>query len=208
MAITITACGDSAQDKKDRAEKAAAQVAAQAASAACVVAKASYQKSFDQGDYWEAAQAIKGAHGCMNGATSYQLAAEAEILHYKKTINNRSESPGMRLFILERLDKAYPEEAKEFQKLKPELSEKAKREAHDEEIAAAKRSASRRKAEATRRKKEGVRIGMSQSEVIASSWGKPNHVNRTVTARGTHEQWVYGGGYLYFEDGVLTSIQN
>jgi SOS-response transcriptional repressor LexA len=33
-------------------------------------------------------------------------------------------------------------------------------------------------------------------------------VNRTTFARGVHEQWVYDGGYLYFEDGVLTTIQN
>jgi hypothetical protein len=25
-------------------------------------------------------------------------------------------------------------------------------------------------------------------------------------AFGTREQWVYGGGYLYFTDGVLTAI--
>lgn len=60
-----------------------------------------------------------------------------------------------------------------------------------------------------RKKKEGVRIGMTQQDVIDSMWGKPERVNRTITARGVHEQWVYGnGGYLYFEGGLLTSIQN
>ena len=33
-------------------------------------------------------------------------------------------------------------------------------------------------------------------------------VYKTINSSGTHEQWVYGGGnYLYFDDGVLSSIQ-
>ena len=55
----------------------------------------------------------------------------------------------------------------------------------------------------------GVSIGMNQNEVIASSWGKPRSVNRTTYSSGTHEQWVYGSGnYLYFTNGILTTIQN
>ena len=56
--------------------------------------------------------------------------------------------------------------------------------------------------------KRGVSIGMSMQEALASSWGKPRKVNRTITATRIREQWVYSGSYLYFEDGVLTSIQN
>src|SRR5450830_359465 len=52
---------------------------------------------------------------------------------------------------------------------------------------------------------EGVSIGMSAEAARASSWGKPRMVNRTITANGKHEQWVYGGNnYLYFTDGFLT----
>jgi hypothetical protein len=55
----------------------------------------------------------------------------------------------------------------------------------------------------------GVRIGMSADAVLTkSSWGKPASVNRTTTAYGTREQWVYGGNYLYFTNGILTAIQN
>ena len=58
-------------------------------------------------------------------------------------------------------------------------------------------------------KKPGVRLGMTPDQVIGSSWGKPQRVNRTISVRGEREQWVYdGGNYLYFENGVLTSIQN
>jgi hypothetical protein len=53
----------------------------------------------------------------------------------------------------------------------------------------------------------GARIGMTSNGVLKSCWGKPRHVNTTITARGKHEQWVYGGGYLYLDDGVVTSIQ-
>ncbi len=60
------------------------------------------------------------------------------------------------------------------------------------------------------KKKPGVKIGMTAKQVIENtSWGKPNKVNRTTNRYGTREQWVYGGGnYLYFENGILTSIQN
>jgi hypothetical protein len=62
-----------------------------------------------------------------------------------------------------------------------------------------------------KRKREGVSIGMTREEVLMSSWGKPDRINKTTTASGTREQWVYSGGrgYLYFgENGRLTTIQN
>ena len=63
--------------------------------------------------------------------------------------------------------------------------------------------------EKARKKREGVSIGMSAQNVIDSSWGKPSKVNRTTNQWGVSEQWVYASGnYLYFKDGVLTSIQN
>ena len=64
-------------------------------------------------------------------------------------------------------------------------------------------------AEAKMRKSQGVTIGMTEKEVLASNWGKPRQINTTTRASGVSEQWVYeGGGYLYFEDGVLRTIQN
>lgn len=66
-----------------------------------------------------------------------------------------------------------------------------------------------RKAELVKWKKQGVSIGMSAERVLLSSWGKPEKINRTINQFGEREQWVYdGGSYLYFKDGVLTSIQN
>lgn len=89
--------------------------------------------------------------------------------------------------------------------------------AREQDAAQARRAAASQAAEAKRiataeraeKKKRGVQIGMTQQDVLDSNWGRPEHVNRTTTARGTHEQWVYGiGSYLYFEDGILTAIQN
>lgn len=49
--------------------------------------------------------------------------------------------------------------------------------------------------------------GMSK-EACLLSWGKPNDVNKTTGSYGVHEQWVYYGNYLYFENGKLTTIQD
>jgi hypothetical protein len=54
----------------------------------------------------------------------------------------------------------------------------------------------------------GVRIGMTTGEVEASTWGKPRSIHRTIVADHVHEQWVYSGGYLYFDNGIPTGIQN
>lgn len=50
-------------------------------------------------------------------------------------------------------------------------------------------------------------VGMTDEQVLKSRWGKPNKINTTETAYGTHEQWCYPGNrYVYIEDGIVTSI--
>jgi len=53
-----------------------------------------------------------------------------------------------------------------------------------------------------------VIIGMTQEQCL-EAWGKPSHINKNINAFGVSEQWVYSmsNSYLYFEDGVLQSIQ-
>ncbi len=52
-------------------------------------------------------------------------------------------------------------------------------------------------------------VGMSNSDAVGSSWGHPSKINRTTTAAGVSEQWVYDEvGYLYFKNGKLTAIQD
>jgi len=53
-----------------------------------------------------------------------------------------------------------------------------------------------------------VKIGFTKQMCI-KSWGEPEEINKTSGSYGVHEQWVYGtGSYLYFENGILTTIQN
>jgi hypothetical protein len=58
-----------------------------------------------------------------------------------------------------------------------------------------------------------IRIGMT-AEQVAAAWGRPQDINTTTTAYGRHEQWVWEDSdglpyqFAYFEDGVLTSIQD
>lgn len=52
-----------------------------------------------------------------------------------------------------------------------------------------------------------VRIGMTK-DMCEESWGHPDDINKTIGSWGTHEQWVYGNSYLYFEGDKLTAIQN
>ena len=88
-------------------------------------------------------------------------------------------------------------EANELHRLRGEVTKLAK-EARDKETPA----------ERAAKRKTGVRVGMSEQDVRDSSWGKPRSINRTSTAHGDSEQWVYNGNYLYFTNGVLTAIQN
>jgi len=54
-----------------------------------------------------------------------------------------------------------------------------------------------------------ITIGMTKAQVIAA-WGKPYHVNKSIGSYGTNEQWVmreYGNTYVYFDNGICTSMQ-
>lgn len=73
----------------------------------------------------------------------------------------------------------------------------------------AKDSARQAAAERARKKGEGVSVGMTKADVLASNWGKPKSINATTTARGNKEQWVYrDNNYLYFQGEILTTIQH
>lgn len=56
---------------------------------------------------------------------------------------------------------------------------------------------------------ERPQIGMTTEKVRSMQypWNMPLRVNKTTNARGMYEQWVYSGIYLYFDDGILTAIQ-
>lgn len=61
--------------------------------------------------------------------------------------------------------------------------------------------------EADKRNKNAPRLGMTTDQVLTGIRA-PDHVNKTISPLGVHEQWVYEGrAYLYFENGSLVSIQ-
>lgn len=41
------------------------------------------------------------------------------------------------------------------------------------------------------------------------AWGQPEDINRTIVQGNINEQWVYSlDCYLYFDNGILTAIQD
>jgi hypothetical protein len=56
---------------------------------------------------------------------------------------------------------------------------------------------------------EGRKIFIGMREGAARcSWGSADKVNRTITARGTDLQIIYGETYVYTENGIVTAIQD
>lgn len=50
-------------------------------------------------------------------------------------------------------------------------------------------------------------IGMTK-QMCLDAKGSPQRINTTTSVYGKREQWVYYGEYLYFENGILTTIQD
>jgi uncharacterized protein YdaU (DUF1376 family) len=114
-------------------------------------------------------------------------------------------------------DKLFSRDPEELLAIKAEEDARAARdeEAQERATAAAERAEAKSRqqkqaaAEREFKRKGGVKVGMTAAQVRASNWGAPSSVNRTTTAGSVHEQWVYAGhNYLYFENGVVTAIQN
>jgi hypothetical protein len=56
-----------------------------------------------------------------------------------------------------------------------------------------------------------VEVGVTAAEVIRLIGKRPDRINRTETAAGTTEQWVYENGrnymYVYLRNNIVTAIQ-
>ena len=145
--------------------------------------------------FWEASLTLRSCAEALQAPDLMQLVKDAEIKSHLADLSDPAKSAGNRSLAFERLSADYPDVAAKNEQF-------AKR-----QIAAAERK--EQEAERKQKRSQGVRIGMSKEDVLASSWGRPEKINTTTNVYGTREQWVYGGGnYLYFENGVLTSIQN
>ncbi len=57
------------------------------------------------------------------------------------------------------------------------------------------------------KEKTKPQVGMTEEEVLSSTWGYPNKKNKDTYTWGTTEQWVYDNyGYVYFRNGIVSSI--
>lgn len=56
-----------------------------------------------------------------------------------------------------------------------------------------------------------VQLGLSE-RAVRLIWGSPDEINRTVVATGERKQYVYNLRskmmFIYFEDGIVTAIQD
>lgn len=145
--------------------------------------------------HWAAANAVRSCAQRLESGELRELVKDAEIASHLSEINNPQTPPLTRAQAMKQLARDYPEiGAKYAAQVEKIISDAEKKE---------------RELEKKRRKNEGVNIGMSKEDVLASSWGKPERINTTTTANTTREQWVYGGrNYLYFEGNKLVTIQN
>jgi hypothetical protein len=82
----------------------------------------------------------------------------------------------------------------------PALSEMYRKDLEEEAAAQAKQRA------AACRTLPRPSVGMSESSVLASCWGKPEHKRESETAGGKQAVWGYPEGYLYFTKGLVTRI--
>jgi len=120
-----------------------------------------------------------------------------------------------------KVEKAYQADVENLAEQEIVLAEENKE--HEEKVAE-KMSEGFSREEAEAIIKDRLSIGMRE-EVVIEIQGRPEEINQTRTASGTQSQWVYctqhrntgapswklyctDYSYLYFENGVLTAIQN
>lgn len=184
---------DPAQQKAAE-EKAARDAALADCQSTLEEKKAEHQRLMSKRDYWPAALALRQCADLLDDPALKKLVAAAESNSYLEDIRNPKALLFDRVQRIEAFRHEYPDQAKPHEALFNKVI------AEYERTAASSREAARRNTTPT--------IGQSTSDVIANSWGYPDRINKTTNAYGVREQWVYGNGrYLYFENGVLTTIQ-
>ncbi len=145
--------------------------------------------------------------------------SEAFALERKKEINKKQE---MIEYTIERETKRIKEREEVKQREVERLEEKVKRERYIQNRTAkdilrvkVEKEMKRIKAKKEAKRKASklleiweqsgiVKIGMTVNDV-RNIKGQPDHKNVSVGRWGTHEQWVYGDSYYYFENGIMTS---
>jgi hypothetical protein len=149
------------------------------------------------GEPWKAHLRVNFCAGLLDDPEYRAVAHATETATRKKDLADETLPTRARLQALDQLGALDPQYAAAQAPLRSRL-----------EALEAAETRKAKAADAARRRKEGVTIGMSQEDVLASSWGRPQRVNRTTTEYATSEQWVYPGGYLYFRNGRLEAVSN
>lgn len=206
MLLALAGCGPSDRTSTQSPALAAAASAVKARAAECAASKAEMVGKFNAlisaTRFTEAIEVFGDCARFRENADLQRMIADAERQRAGAIITNTKLDPQDRVAAYRRLAMSDAAAAKTFEPMIPALEQAIEK----KRIADEKRAAAE---DLKRRKREGVRIGMTQDDVLKSNWGRPEHVNRTTTAYGTREQWVYGSrSYLYFRDGILESIQN
>lgn len=160
-----------------------------------------YEAAFAEGNYFDAALHIKACAEILGSPSLREKLSAAMIADRVGIINSPNSAPGEKLEAMEYLAREYPEEGRKYETRIPKLKILVERET-------ARLAAKSENEQKQRKKREGIALGMTAADVRASSWGAPRDINRTINKWGVSEQWVYDGGYVYFENGVVTSIQN
>lgn len=169
---------------------------------------ANYNDLMLQGDYVGAELAVRACGQASWPDNTWRDMRERAEHH--TTVRNPKNHPFARQYAMLRLDKLDPTGAAKLATMRRDIDRLAE-EIRQTNAAEARAAQIRQKAidaaESKVKKSQGVHIGMSAQDVLDSSWGRPRTINRSVYSFGTREQWVYGdGNYLYFSDGVLTSV--
>ena len=164
--------------------------------------KATYTTLMKQQKFDAAEKEVRNCSVLLANADLKAMADEALKQYFIGEFKNPKSALESKVNALQKLTRDFPEVGAEYaaplKKLEDALVKKNEADAKHRTASIAKEKRSK-----------GVSIGMSKEDVLASKWGRPESVNKTTGSYGTHEQWVYGGrNYLYFENGVLTTIQN
>lgn len=153
-----------------------------------------YKQLMEKKDFWAAGLQMTPCASRVDRDDYKKLEMAAELAHYQQEIALSGRDKARKMAAINSMTmRGHP------------VSDALVAELRQYEKAEAERA---KAAEAKLRKSQGVSIGMTKEEVLASSWGRPQRVNKTTRASGVSEQWVYGYNYLYFEDGVLKTIQH
>ncbi|MBU8573790.1 hypothetical protein [Bacillus pumilus] len=162
-----------------------------------VISKTSELNNVFQKDYYFIASAFKknkDLNGKKAKVENYDSYAYIEAMLDKVKYSNDHSDLKIKQIKKDNLVKI-----KSLEKLKNQNAERDKYEIEEYER--------KKQIEDTTLNPQSVSIGMTEDDVLLNGWGRPTKVNTNVTKNRILKQWVYKGNkYLYFEDGILTSI--